>query len=312
MKYFPFFRGKRNELLALRDLAANIARSGNVIPILELVRSNSTTSISIDRFIEESMPFLLICNPVYGDFSHDHGQLSDEIINQELSDYDNWIPTLHVDEATTLQAFEAFADTYDQHPIALVYYGKPQRSVVCSYIEATNVAHHIFINGRVEHNYIKSIPIQNRVIVVDPFYRRRNVDYPDLEFFTDLNTVKGNQEDVNFGDFSIVGDHYTDTGGRPYTVALHHIHFDENSHALNISRFKSDRTDGPDDPQGKTIEATNHLVDALDNLSPNNTSACDMYRTISKNETFRGLGYMKRLAIKHHLEVILSDGGLGA
>lgn len=48
MKYFPFFRGKQNELIALRDLAANIVKNGNVIPILELVNSNPTTLISID------------------------------------------------------------------------------------------------------------------------------------------------------------------------------------------------------------------------------------------------------------------------
>lgn len=43
MKYFPFFRGKRYEMMALRDLAEEIANSGNVIPILEPVNSNQTT-----------------------------------------------------------------------------------------------------------------------------------------------------------------------------------------------------------------------------------------------------------------------------
>lgn len=258
------------------------------------------------------MPFLLICNPIHGKLSDDSDQLNKQVISQGLSDYDNWIPALHVDEATTLQKFEVFTETYDEYPLALVYYGKPQRSAVCSKIETANVAHHVFVNGRVESNYIESIPIHNRVIIVDPFHRKvRNADYPDLEFFTDLNTVEGNSDDVNYGDFSIAGDYYTETGGPAYAVALHHIHFAENSHSLNISHFKSDRTDSQVDTSGKTIEAVNHLAEALDNLRPNNTSACDEYRAISENQTSPGLGYMKRLAIKHHLEVLLGEDGLG-
>ena len=33
-------------------------------------------------------------------------------------------------------------------------------------------------------------------------------------------------------------------------------------------------------------------------------------RTMSRDQISRGLGYMKRIAIKHHLEVMLSDRGL--
>ena len=103
MNYFPFLRGKQNELLAIRDLASSIAKHGRVIPIIEPVNANSTTRISIDRFIEESMPFLFICNPIHGQFNDNASGLSTDPINQALIDYDNWTPSLYVDEQTAVQ-----------------------------------------------------------------------------------------------------------------------------------------------------------------------------------------------------------------
>ena len=214
MKYFPFLRGKQNELIALRDVAGDIARNGNVIPILEPVNANQTTLISIRRFIEATLPFLFICNPIHGRFSGDADGLFREVISRDLIDYHNWIPSLYVDEETTLEELEAFTETYDEYELALVYYGRPRRNTVRTRIDTTEVNYHVFISNRVENDYIESIPIDNRVMIVDRFRRRpRNAVYPAREFFTDQNTAMGNRDDVAFGDFSIVGDYYSDTGG---------------------------------------------------------------------------------------------------
>ena len=258
------------------------------------------------------MPFLFICNPRHGEFVGNAERLASEIVTQGLNDYENWIPALYVDRHATLQALEAFMETYDAHQLALVYYGKPELTV-CSRIAAAddNIAHYVFRRGRVESDYMQSTPDRKRVLIVDSFQRQaRNADYLGRELFTDLNTRAGNQNDMDFGDFSIVGDHYTDTGGPAHAVALHHIHVGANS-SLMVSHFISDRTDTAVDPGGKTIEAVVHLTEALNDLQPNNTRACNDYRTMRENQQYRGLGYMKRIAIKHHLEVMLSDGGLG-
>ena len=313
MNYFPFLRGKLHELIAVRDLAEDIAHNGHVIPIIEPVNSNRPTLISLAHFIDQSMPFLFICNPKHGDFSSDTELLADEVINQGLSDYDNWIPALYVNDTTALREFEAFKQTFGERELALVYDGRPQRSTVRSRIESADIKHHVFINGRIENDYIQSIPNAQRVIVRDPFRRQpRNADYPRLEFFTDLNTVAGNPDNTNFGDFSIVGDYYMKTGGAAHAVALHHVHFTYNSCSLSISHFISDRTATALDTPGKTIEAVDHLVEALDSLQPNDLPTCDEYREMSNDRHSRGLGYMKRLAIKHHLEVMLHGGGLGS
>ena len=310
MRYFPLLRGKQNEMIALRDLAGEIAKNGNVIPILEAVNGNATTQISLDRFVVESMPFLFICNPRHGEFANDPERLAATIISQDLSDYDNWTPALYINETTSLQQFNDFVESYSEYQRALIYYGRPNQNAVRSRIDEVGADYHVFMSGHVETSYIESIPFNNRVIIDDPFHRRRNADYPDQEFFTDRNTVEGSPNDVAFGDFSIVGDYFAETGGPAYAVALHHIHFRENAYSLDIHHFISDRVDLPVDTHGKTIEAIAHLVEALDNLQPNSTRACDEYRTNNENQNAPTLGYMKRLAIKHHLEVMLGDGGL--
>ena len=146
MRYFPFLRGKQNELIALRELAADIVSNGCVIPILEPVNSNRTTLISIDKFIEESMPFLFICNPIHGDFSNNPDLLVDSVINQGLRDYDNWIPAFYMNEATTPKKFDAFIKEYNDYDLALIYYGKPRRNIDC---EATCIKHHVFVGESV-------------------------------------------------------------------------------------------------------------------------------------------------------------------
>ena len=308
MRYFPILRGKQNELMALRKLATNIAENGKVIPIIEPVKLNNPTLISFNEFKKKSMPFLFICNPIYGEFSHNTRELSNSIINPILKDYDNWVPALYVDEGTTPREFDAFTNEYDGYDLALVYYGKPQQSIDS---DAADIKHHVFVSRWIEDSYIQSISKGKRVIIKDNFRRRaRNADYPDYrEFFTNENTLAGNKRNVDFGDFSIVGDYFMEKGGAAHAAALHHVHFAENSHSLYISHFISDRTKTAADLQGKIIEAVDHLVESLDDLQPNNTQTCDEYRMMSQTEKSSTLAYMKQLAIKHHLEVML-DGGL--
>lgn len=308
-RYFPFLRGKQNELMAVRDLAQTIAERGNVIPIIEPVNSNATTRISVDRCIEVSMPFLFICNPFNGAFEQDFERLYGEIIEEVLMEYDNWTPAFQVQRDTSRDALASFMDRYREYELAAIYYGLPTNRAVLELLGGNSFMHHILLAGRVEAEYINGIAEGQRVMMSDRFNRQaRNADYPEREFFTDMNTVTGNPRRLDFGDFSIVGNNYSDTGGPAYAVSLHHIHFQEGPGPLYISHFISDRTDTTADTPGKIMEALDKLVEALDDLLPNDTEACDEYREMADDRVSRGLGYMKRLAIKHHLELMLNGG----
>ena len=314
MRYFPFLRSKQYEMLAVRHLASDIARSGCLIPICEPVKLTNSMRKSISQYKQHSMPFLFICNPAKGEFKNAAKSLVDEIIDPYLKHYDNWTPSLFIYRRTTRQEIDAFRKAYNGRNLAMIYYGLPSSRAVQTKIDNLDIKHHVFMPHCVGSEYIQSIPTDRRVIINDPFQRRaRNVEYYDRqEFFTEMNTQLGNRDNVDFGDFSIVGDHYMEGGGPAYAVALHHIHFNGNANSLNISHFISDRTETRADTSGKTIEAVNHLVRALNNLRPNNTRACEEYRQMRATEISKSLGYMKCLAIMHHLEVILHSNGLAS
>lgn len=55
------------------------------------------------------------------------------------------------------------------------------------------------------------------------------------------------------------------------------------------------------------MEAINKLVSDLDNVAPNDTMACNRYRELAETQDAPVLGYLKRLAITQHLEVILGN-----
>ena len=67
-----------------------------------------------------------------------------------------------------------------------------------------------------------------------------------------------------FGDFLIVGDEYSESGGPAYTIAIHltYIDFDQDE-AMHVRHFLSDRQDTPKDPGGKFSEALTKLVCVL-------------------------------------------------
>jgi hypothetical protein len=132
--------------------------------------------------------------------------------------------------------------------------------------------------------------------------------YPtEVEHFTDMNTQAGNPAGVNWGDYSIIGDQYSEGGGAALAVAIHHIHKSESTGALQISHFLSDEQQSTANVSGKVIQAVRNLVNNLDSLLPNDTCACNIYRDMAESGNSRGLGFLKRLAILHHLETMLAD-----
>jgi hypothetical protein len=67
--YFPYFRGRQYELLALRDLAQGGLLGSCVIPVVEPVKLTSTFSATVNMFTYKNHPFALILNTVIGELS---------------------------------------------------------------------------------------------------------------------------------------------------------------------------------------------------------------------------------------------------
>jgi hypothetical protein len=108
-----------------------------------------------------------------------------------------------------------------------------------------------------------------------------------------------------FGDFLIVGDDYLESGGPAYAVAIHLTYVDKEGDMF-IRHFVSDRTSTPTDPAGKFFEALEKLKDEIDDLESLifKSSASEEFLELHKRGHFPGLGYVKKLSMIHHVELM--------
>ena len=67
--YFPYFRGRQYELLALKELALKKLISDLVVPIVEPIKLTSTFDGTIKAYTEANLPIALVLNPSVGDFT---------------------------------------------------------------------------------------------------------------------------------------------------------------------------------------------------------------------------------------------------
>jgi hypothetical protein len=110
-----------------------------------------------------------------------------------------------------------------------------------------------------------------------------------------------------FGDFLMVGDDYSESGGPAYAVAIHMTFIDhDQDNVMRIFHFKSQRQDTPLDPAGKFAEALSEMMTHIG--APNSrvleTEAVKEFRMLHEKGHFPGLGYAKKLAMNHHIETL--------
>ena len=65
-KYYPYFRGRQFELLALRELLEKDLLSESIIPIVEPVKLSSTLLTTFKAFSEKKRIIGLVRNPEFG------------------------------------------------------------------------------------------------------------------------------------------------------------------------------------------------------------------------------------------------------
>ena len=110
-----------------------------------------------------------------------------------------------------------------------------------------------------------------------------------------------------FGDFLIVGDNYAESGGPAYAVAIHLTFIDsEKDDVMYVYHFVSDSKDTPTDPAGKFAQALKKLMVTWESGESKlmETTAIKEFRELHAKGHFPGLGYVKKLSMKHHIETL--------
>ncbi|VVD80738.1 hypothetical protein PIN31009_01129 [Pandoraea iniqua] len=305
--YHPFFRGKQFELLTIRETAGLMARS-NFVPIIEPVRHGlSGLRRALEAVCEADGNAIVIVNPDCGDYAEDGNEIS-EFLN-EISATRNISAGILLTAKMSIDDAVSYFNGHRAHNPTFIHAGFVDgRSLAQALKTVPDSNRHVFLNEYCGRLYARHFAESNRVVVGDGFEKRkRNADHPPIEEFSDLHVTFKSDGMDGFGDFLIVGDDYSESGGPAYTVAIHLTFIDpDKDDVMYVYHFISESNSTPTDPAGKFGQALARLIDMLDSGTSHltETGAIREFRELHARGHFPGLGYVKKLAMKHHIETL--------
>jgi hypothetical protein len=304
--YHPYFRGKQYELITVRETAPILATSG-FVPIIEPVKETlGGLQRTLQAVCDENGRAIVIVNPHHGDHAEDGIGIT-ELLQSVFSDCPQMSAGILLKQNMSVADVLGCCQEHAAHDVTLVHRDFADgKSLADALGDQVTTMKHVFFEscGILYRKHFKGA---ERVLLRDGFVRRRNRDYPPVEPFSDLHITYEEQGGSGFGDFLTVGDDYSESGGPAYAVALHLTFVDPTKeNAMFIYHFVSESQDTPTDPAGKFGEALELMMQKLN--EPNNhifpSDAVAEFREFYRRGHFPGLGYIKKLSMKHHIETL--------
>ena len=305
--YFPYFRGRQYELIALRELAQNNLIGDKIIPVIEPIKVSPTFTGTIKAFQDKQQHLALIINPSVGDIAD---ETAIDLIVPFISN--GVIPSVIMNK-NALKAIEAILvrDMSKSNLLAIV----TNRDYVEKYNSAFRDTPPKFTLFPDERSIRRAINT-GKVMFEDKFEKQeKNADYlnQEDEFYSDDHLYFEEEGFIGFGDYSIVGNEYIEGGFAPRAVAIHIVYFADDK-TLRIVHFVSDSNIDINDPAGKYYEAVTKLKEWYDSkqLQSQLTNALAEFLNHAEQGKYPGLPTIKKLSIMHHLELVgkYLDGGL--
>lgn len=310
--YFPYVRGRQYELLALRELVANDLISNNIIPVVEPVKLSPTLVNMMAEFIKANHPISIIRNPDVGTFLSDYQKVKQ---NSKEATYRDKFEEQYQDK----NIIKSVIIKNSAHEL-LNYWGendivkKEDMLVISTNRDWIWLYEKYFVS---EYPKFALIPDEsafrrkirkNKVLLDNKFQKQeRNSDYEDVndEFFSDDHIYYSEDGYIGFSDYSIIGDEYSDYGFAPYAVAIHIVYFAKDK-SLRVKHFVSDSNEDINNPALKFYQAVKKLVKWYTDENPDIklTLGLKTFLNHYENQTYPGLGTVKKLALMHHLELM--------
>ncbi len=309
--YFPYLRGKQFEFLALREFAESNPGNTNIIPIIEPVkRQYGSINTAIATMISNGLQFAIILNPVDGDFKHSN---NNEIL-PELSGLDtpntNWVPAFFYKKNPKRLLKYANDHNLSRLMIILPNGVDVEDEKLMDFLANERIEY--IVNGaenaRSPRTRRKLRPLEKKLIPLEDCFksRSRNSDYadPDDEFFSDCFASYEEEHFFGFADYTTLPKEYNDSGMLPFAVAIHLTYLREEEE-IHIHHFVSDNTRGRENIQGKFQEAAAKIEPFYTKYDyPTTQAVAEFIGRAQSDDGYPGLGYIKKLSIENHLELI--------
>lgn len=312
--YYPYLRGRQNELLCLRELIEKNKLSEQVIPVIEPVRWSSTFFSTIKKFVEKNREVIIINNPEVGNFFQEKEKKLSEIEKLEslrkkekqwklAEEYEEllkapYVISAYINNQELLRNIEHI-DLTDKY---VINKNRGDFRIYEEYGESLK-AKMTFVQNSMD--FLDAVKGE-KVLLEDGFTKaRRNIDYieNETEFFSKNHLVYKKRGYAGFSDYSIVGDEYEESGFAPLAVAIHVVYF-SGKNDLMVRHFVSDSNENISDPGGKFGEAVEKLANWVEEGNVKRTEGINELLDYYESGKFPGLGVIKKVSIKHHIELI--------
>jgi hypothetical protein len=305
--YHPYFRGKQYELITVRETALTLA-AAKFVPIIEPVKEAlNGLQRTLQAVCDTEGSAIVIVNPHHGVHA-EGGESISALLKANFLERPEIAAGVLLKKSMTVDEAVACIEEHEDHDMALIHAGfTDAKGLVDGLGDKMKEMRHVFFEPYCGKLYRKHFADAQRVLLRDGFQRRRNRDHPAVELFSDLHVTFEEEGMDGFGDFLIVGDDYSESGGPAYAVAIHLTFIDPTKDdAMFIYHFVSESQDTPTDPAGKFGEALELMMEKL--AEPNNhifeSTAVAEFRDLFARGHFPGLGYIKKLSMKHHIETL--------
>jgi len=307
--YFPYLRGRQFELIALREYALLYKANNKIIPIIEPVKGTfNSLKLALPKLLDSDIKFVLILNPQVGELKTEK-EKEKKIINElkeDLKHKTKWIPAFIV------------SANYNEILEQINEFEYSEVMIICT--DSTDSSNKDFetlvLSKKVKHivseenRTLKRFLDRNgkKIIRLDDSFKaqRQNKDYLSIseEKFTEEHIFYKGDGYYGFSDYTVLESDFKEGGAAPYAVAIHLTYQKENEEVW-IRHFVSESNEGRENIQGKFAEAAKKAVKFLDEKNIHN-SASEELRSYYNNGkgTYPGLGMVKKISIKNHLELI--------
>lgn len=308
--YYPYLRGKQYELIALREFSKKYPSNGQIVPIIEPVKENlRSLNIALQAMSSKSMNFALILNPSDGDFQYVRKDIINEI--EELQTI-NWIPAFlyhHSKQAAILDEI----NKHHLENVMIVFregidFSNDKNLNI--FLSSSQISY--IVNGKadVRASNRHLLSLKKNVIRLDDNFngRKRNVEYSEIkeEVFTEEPFYYQKDGFTGFSDYTTLSKNFIEGGSLPYAIAIH-MTYKRGGNIIYIRHFVSDTNFDQTNIQGKFKEASTKVLNFFKTHPLGfKSSALEELKGYVADTKYPGLGVVKKISIKHHLELMLN------
>lgn len=314
--YYPYFRGRQNELLCIRELLEAGKLGDKITPIIEPVRFNSTFFSTLSKFIELQRNIIVICNPKVGRYDKEYHDMQKKI-EEEKDEKKKEKLQIILETYLSILKNEYVLNAYISDSRIVDEFLSGKKDISNSILINCNKGNYQFYEGygaelKARLTFIPKDEdfkdeVYGKTVVLEDGYvkEKRNIDYianPDV-FFSRNHVVYAKRGYAGFSDYSVVGKEYDESGFAPLAIAIHIMYFG-NKEELRVHHFVSSSNENFYDPARKFEEAMESLMKWDQIHSIPQTIGLGKLIDCYNNGKFPGLGVIKKYSLMHHLEMM--------